>query len=262
MSIVARHHRGATGGPVTVSLEQGASSHYRRYACAADAALADSDYTHVSEPSGRLATFARCVTYLDALLLSFAAMFAVPAANAAFAAADATVATGAAAVLQVPAGAGKCSVANALANTTFLARPLGLHPASVVALLVAAVLIRAFVASGRVCEQSVTALRDVGLQLTTRTVGGATRTRLLDLAHIDGLLIHEGYFRQRCVFFLCAVVRDADGPVVLFDETLPGRAVLVPVLRGLRHVLYGEREHGAALAEQLQQPVRVAAAAS
>ena len=47
------------------------------------------------------------------------------------------------------------------------------------------------------------------------------------------------------------VVRDADGPVVVFDEFLPGRAVLVPVLRGLRHVLYGEPEEGATLAERL-----------
>jgi hypothetical protein len=139
--------------------------------------------------------------------------------------------------------------------------------ALILVLLVAARVVRAWAASAPV--ESVTAIRGVGLQIATRPsrtlrslfggaspsaaavasgggggIGSGTVRRVLDLNTIDAIVIHEGYFRHRCVYFLAVVVRDEPRSVVLFADTLPRLEALRIVLRGLRHVLHGTPEFG------------------
>ena len=261
MSVLFPDHRGVAGGPVAVSVEHAASSHLRRYCCTATWAATPTGPDGTGSAalptpaSSFVTTLLRCATYLDAFLLSLAGMFLLPALSP-----DATAntdsmlmapATSGAALANASASALSAATAGGRPMVAALARPFGLPPLCAAAALAALVVLRLLLASRRVVEQSVTAVRDVGLQLTTRTLGGATHAQLLDVGRIDGILIYEGYFRHRCVYFLCVVMREAPHTVVLFDDTLPRRAALVPVLRGRRHVLYGEREHGLSLPELL-----------
>lgn len=98
-------------------------------------------------------------------------------------------------------------------------------------------------------EESVLAVRGIGLQLTRRNALGQTVSRFIDQGAVTSLFVHEGYFRHQCVFFMGAVVEEQDRTVVFFDETLPRVAVLRTVLRGLREVLYNESPEGPSLAE-------------
>jgi len=117
--------------------------------------------------------------------------------------------------------------------------------------------------AGTVPIESVTAIRGVGLQISTRPgrqwgassprstsgIGAGTVRRVIDVNSIDALVIHESYYRHRCVYFLAVVVRDEPKSVVLFADTLPRLEALRVVLRGLRHVLYGSPEHGPTLGQ-------------
>jgi hypothetical protein len=115
--------------------------------------------------------------------------------------------------------------------------------------------------AGTLPVESVTAIRGVGLQIVSRPgrqwgsasgstgIAAGTVQRVLDVNSIDASVIHEGYFRHRCVYFLAAVVRDEPESVVLFADTLPRLEALRAVLRGLRHVLYGTPEYGPTLGQ-------------
>ena len=112
--------------------------------------------------------------------------------------------------------------------------------------------------------EMVTAIQGVGLQFSQRWVRptGLFRmlqnhplehqevfTRFIDVGAVHAMVIHEGYFRHRVAHFLGVVVSDAPTVAVVFDDTLPKLAVLRPVLRGLRAVLYQEPELGKSLAD-------------
>lgn len=99
------------------------------------------------------------------------------------------------------------------------------------------------------CEE-VFAVRGVGLQLSSRD--GLRRQsvcKVIDVNTIDAVVIHEGYFRHQVVYYLCVVVKDSPDVVVLFEDTLPRLAALRHILRGIRHVLYNEREFGPSMAD-------------
>lgn len=100
-------------------------------------------------------------------------------------------------------------------------------------------------------EETVTALRGVGLQITSSSWGGIVRrSTFVDLESIHTLGIHEGYFRHRCVFFLMLTQELREDVVVLFQSALPRLPVIQSILRGLRHTLYQERLEGQSLAEK------------
>lgn len=115
----------------------------------------------------------------------------------------------------------------------------------------------------KVFVEEVIAIRGVGLQLTDYDVFGRIKRRtFIDAKLIRSLVIHDAFFRYQPIFFLSSSIENQSQRVVFFAETLPRLAVLQVVLRGLRHVLYGEEEEGPSLSEiqsmqssSQQQPV-------
>ncbi|KAH9584257.1 GPI-GlcNAc transferase complex [Trypanosoma melophagium] len=98
--------------------------------------------------------------------------------------------------------------------------------------------------------EEVTAIRGLGMQLTIYNIfGRIVSQRFVELKLIRALIIHDAYFRCQVIFFLSAIVENDGSLLVLFEETLPRLAVLRPLLRGLRHILYEDSEDGATLAE-------------
>ncbi|ORC86421.1 phosphatidylinositol glycan, class H [Trypanosoma theileri] len=102
----------------------------------------------------------------------------------------------------------------------------------------------------RAHTEEVTVIRGLGIQLTVYNIfGRIISQRFVEHKLIRALIIHDAYFRCQAIFFLSAIVENEGDLLVLFEETLPRLAVLQPLLRGLRHILYEEPEDGATLAE-------------
>jgi hypothetical protein len=102
----------------------------------------------------------------------------------------------------------------------------------------------------RVPAERLTVVRNVGVQLHRHgLLGGWRAVELIDVGTITSLVIHEGFQRHRCVFFLAIVCQDRPRTVLPFHNTMPRLPVLRAVLRGARAVLYGEPENGSTLAE-------------
>lgn len=115
------------------------------------------------------------------------------------------------------------------------------------------VAIRFLFALQRVYIEEVIAIRGVGIQLTDYGVFNQIRRRqLIDMKLIRSLVIHDAFFRYQPIFFLSSSVENQSKRIVFFAETLPRLAALQMVLRGLRHILYGEEEEGPSLSEMEQ----------
>lgn len=112
------------------------------------------------------------------------------------------------------------------------------------------VLVHVLRAYYRVQVEEVLAIRGIGLQLSTYDVFHRVRSReLIDVKLIRSLVLHDAFFRYQPIFFLSSSIENRASRVVYFAATLPRLEVLRPVLCGLRHVLYGEEEHGLSLSE-------------
>ncbi|KEG07844.1 phosphatidylinositol glycan, class H [Trypanosoma grayi] len=102
----------------------------------------------------------------------------------------------------------------------------------------------------RVHTEEVTAIRGLGMQITSYgAFGGIRAQRFVELRLIRSLIIHDAFFRCQAIFFLSATVENEATRLVLFEETLPRLAVLQRFLCGLRQILYEEPEEGATLGE-------------
>lgn len=130
----------------------------------------------------------------------------------------------------------------------------------VVLTLLAVLLARLLRAYRRVYMEEVIAIRGVGLQMRTYGIFGQVKAEVfVSRSMIRSLVIHDAFFRFQPIFFLSASVENQAERLVFFDETLPRLEVLQPVLRGLRHILYGEDELSPSLAEQLARGVNLSA---
>lgn len=102
----------------------------------------------------------------------------------------------------------------------------------------------------RTYVEEVVAIANAGFQLTSYGLFNTVQhTQFIDLTVLRSLLIHDGYFRLQAIFFLSASVENTAERLVLFPQTLPRLEVLIPVLRGMRAVLFGEPEFGPSLAQ-------------
>eukprot|EP00796_Vickermania_ingenoplastis_P011397 gene11397-7902_t len=111
-------------------------------------------------------------------------------------------------------------------------------------------LFRMFNAFTSVYIEEVVVVAGVGLQLTSYGIFNTVRSStFVDLSMIRSLVIHDAFFRYQPIFFLSASVENQPQRLIFFPHTLPRLEVLLPVLRGVRAVLYGEPETGLSLAQ-------------
>lgn len=98
--------------------------------------------------------------------------------------------------------------------------------------------------------EEVVAMEGLGLQFNSYNIFNQVKsTYFVDLTLIRTIIIHDAFFRLQPIFFLSASVESAPRRAVFFASTLPRLEVLLPVLRGVRSVLYGEAELGKSMAE-------------
>ena len=60
-------------------------------------------------------------------------------------------------------------------------------------------------------------MRDLGVQVRTRYVGGSQRTRFVDRAHIADIILNEGITFQSVIFYLAVIVEGEDRLLVVFE---------------------------------------------
>ena len=91
---------------------------------------------------------------------------------------------------------------------------------------------------GRVAEESLLVIRELGVQLVTRYRSGRERHRFLEHAEIVDVVINEGITFQRVVFYMAFVARDADRLVLAFETLQPKLPVLREIYSGVRADLH------------------------
>lgn len=98
--------------------------------------------------------------------------------------------------------------------------------------------------------EEVIVVAGVGIYITSYGLWNNVRhTSFMDACLLRSLVIHDAFFRYQPIFFLSATVESWPSRVVFFPHTLPRLDILLPVLRGMRAVLFGEAETGLSLAE-------------
>ena len=70
---------------------------------------------------------------------------------------------------------------------------------------------------GRGAPESLLAVRDLGLQIRTRYLLGAQRTRFIDRAHIADVILNEGIIFQAVVYYMAVIPEGQDRLMVVFD---------------------------------------------
>lgn len=111
-------------------------------------------------------------------------------------------------------------------------------------------LFRMFSAFTSIYIEEVVVIAGVGMQLTSYGIfNNVKSSTFVDLTLIRSIVIHDTFFRNQPIFFLSASVENSPKRIVFFPNTLPRLEILLPVLRGVRSVLYGEPEFGRSLAE-------------
>ncbi|CCW60198.1 unnamed protein product [Phytomonas sp. EM1] len=106
--------------------------------------------------------------------------------------------------------------------------------------------------------EEVLAIRGIGLQFTSFGVFNHVREkRFVDRMLIRLIAIHDAFYRYQPIFLLSSSIENDSRRLVYFSETLPRLPVLRHTLNGIRHVLYGEEEHGPSLADiqTMSQPI-------
>ena len=60
-------------------------------------------------------------------------------------------------------------------------------------------------------------MRDLGLQIHTRYLLGAQRTRFIDRAHIADVILNEGITFQAVIYYMAVIPEGQDRLIVVFD---------------------------------------------
>jgi hypothetical protein len=90
--------------------------------------------------------------------------------------------------------------------------------------------------------ESILAIRDIGVQVKTVYANGRERSRFIEQSKLADVLINEGIFLQKFVYYMMLMVKDQHRTVVVFENTLPRLHCLLKVYRGVRSIMYGEPE--------------------
>lgn len=109
---------------------------------------------------------------------------------------------------------------------------------------------RIFHAWRRTYVEEICVVAGIGIYMTSYGLwNNIQHTTFIDVCLLRSLVIHDAFCRYQPIFFLSATVESWSSRVVFFSHTLPRLEILLPVLRGMRAVLFGEPEVGLSLAE-------------
>ncbi|KAL9552262.1 hypothetical protein MBANPS3_003875 [Mucor bainieri] len=110
----------------------------------------------------------------------------------------------------------------------------------------AAALIWLFAKRKSVRQESILAIRDVGIQVKTTYWGGSSVTRFINRNKIDDVIINEGISFWQIKSYMAILVKDEDKMVVVFEHLLPRlRPVLLRAYQGTRTIIFTQKPNDA-----------------
>ncbi|KAK9721487.1 hypothetical protein K7432_003405 [Basidiobolus ranarum] len=109
--------------------------------------------------------------------------------------------------------------------------------------LVSAVLLGIWIKSklGHIRQESILAVRDVGVQVKTTYLMGRTVSQFIDKSKIGEIIINEGFTMLQVKYYL-AIIVEKKKMVVVFEHLLPRLNILLTVYRGTRAIMFNEHE--------------------
>ncbi|KAI8148697.1 GPI-GlcNAc transferase complex, PIG-H component-domain-containing protein [Fennellomyces sp. T-0311] len=88
-------------------------------------------------------------------------------------------------------------------------------------------------------QESILAVKDIGVQVRTVYWGGRSVSKFIDQHKIDDIIINEGITMWQIKSYMAILVKQQDRMVVVFEHLLPRlRPVLLDVYWGTRAVIF------------------------
>ncbi|KAG2209496.1 hypothetical protein INT47_008340 [Mucor saturninus] len=93
-------------------------------------------------------------------------------------------------------------------------------------------------------QESILAIRDVGIQVKTVYWGGSSVSRFINRSTIEGVIINEAISFWQIKSYMAILVKDEEKMVVVFEHLLPKiDPVLLRVYHGINTILYTQRNN-------------------
>ncbi|CAO3649993.1 unnamed protein product [Mucor fragilis] len=91
-------------------------------------------------------------------------------------------------------------------------------------------------------QESILAIRDVGIQVKTTYWGGSSVSRFINRNKIDDVIINEGISFWQIKSYMAILVKDEDKMVVVFEHLLPRlKPVLLRAYQGTRAIIFTQK---------------------
>ncbi|GAM28489.1 hypothetical protein SAMD00019534_116650, partial [Acytostelium subglobosum LB1] len=90
-------------------------------------------------------------------------------------------------------------------------------------------------------EESLTVIRELGIQLRKKYLLKET-VEFIEKSRISSIIINEGISRYRVVYYMAFIVEGKQKMILAFDDLIPRINVLLKIYRGTRALMYGENE--------------------
>ncbi|KAK4511311.1 uncharacterized protein ATC70_012526 [Mucor velutinosus] len=91
-------------------------------------------------------------------------------------------------------------------------------------------------------QESILAIRDVGIQVKTTYWGGSSVSRFINRNKIDDVIINEGISFWQIKSYMAILVKDEDKMVVVFEHLLPRlKPFLLRAYQGTRTIIFTQK---------------------
>ena len=104
-------------------------------------------------------------------------------------------------------------------------------------------LLRAACAHARVCEESMTLMPELGVELSVVTQDGTRRTRFIDWVRVRAIVLFEVFEWNAVNWRIGLVLADDERTAIAFKHLNPRLRTLVTIYRAAHTVLFGESTH-------------------
>ena len=107
-------------------------------------------------------------------------------------------------------------------------------------LLVGLVLVSFRAHYGTVKSESLLAIQEMGVQLTTTYLNGTKHSKFIEKAKIRSVLMNEGVTLCRVVLYVAFIVKNESKMILAFENLRPNLRALSKVIGGICSVMFGE----------------------
>ncbi|KAI8374615.1 GPI-GlcNAc transferase complex, PIG-H component-domain-containing protein [Radiomyces spectabilis] len=91
-------------------------------------------------------------------------------------------------------------------------------------------------------EESILAMRDIGIQVKTTYWGGSSVSRFVNRLKIEDVVLNEGITMWQIKSYMALLVKDQEKMTVVFEHLLPKlQPILLDVYRGVRQTIFPQQ---------------------